>query len=317
MDSNNPSVSILVPIYGVEKYIERCARSLFEQTYDNIEYIFVDDLTPDNSITILQKIIEDYPNRIVKIIKHAENLGLAGARITGLKNATSDYVIFVDSDDYVEVDMTENLINKAVKDNADIIICSSFSEYQNRTSISSLHVYSDKRELIKDILFKSIPGSMWAKMVKRNIFVIHPDCWPVQGINHGEDYATMPRILHYAEKIVYLNKPLYHYMAFNEGSYTNNFKESSMQSMLRADAILEDFFKNIFDKETIAIMKLRTKSGMIKGGNPTLYPSIGEIYKEEKQYAKLLPIRDRILFDIINKGFNNIIACLIRKYLRK
>ena len=96
-------VSILVPVYGVEKYIERCARSLFEQTYEDLEYIFVDDCSPDNSIEILKNTLENYPKRKeqVKIIHHDKNQGLSGARNTALSHATGDYVIFVDSDDEV------------------------------------------------------------------------------------------------------------------------------------------------------------------------------------------------------------------------
>ena len=88
-------VSILVPVYGVEKYIERCARSLFEQTYENLEYIFVDDCTPDKSIEILKRVIEDYPNRKnqVRIIHHEHNRGLAAARNTALDAATSEFYL--------------------------------------------------------------------------------------------------------------------------------------------------------------------------------------------------------------------------------
>jgi glycosyltransferase involved in cell wall biosynthesis len=88
-------VSILVPVYGVENYIERCARSLFEQTYENIEFVFVDDCSPDNSIQELEKIIKNYPNRKgqIKIIHHEKNIGLSGARHTAINNATGDFVI--------------------------------------------------------------------------------------------------------------------------------------------------------------------------------------------------------------------------------
>lgn len=100
---NNPKVSILVPIYGTELYIEKCARTLFEQTYDNIEFIFVNDCTRDNSVNVLKRVLEEYPLRKsqTRIIEHKENKGLAGSRLTGLQNATGEYVWCVDSDDYV------------------------------------------------------------------------------------------------------------------------------------------------------------------------------------------------------------------------
>ena len=108
MDENlkkHPKVSILVPIYGTEKYIEKCARSLFEQTYDNIEYIFVNDCTKDASVEILKKTIEDYPQRKsqVTIISHNTNKGLAASRLTAFEHSTGAYLWCVDSDDYADV----------------------------------------------------------------------------------------------------------------------------------------------------------------------------------------------------------------------
>ena len=117
-------VSILVPVYGVEKYIERCARSLFEQTYDNIEYIFVDDCTKDRSIEILQKVLEDYPNRKnqVKILHHEKNRGLSAARNTALDASTGDYLMHVDSDDYLRKDAVLLLAKKITTASSQVII---------------------------------------------------------------------------------------------------------------------------------------------------------------------------------------------------
>ncbi len=121
---NRYSVSIIVPIYNVEKYIERCAVSLFEQDFEDIEYIFVNDCTPDNSIQILEEVIEKYPNRKsnVKIIHYKANKGLGSARKTGLEQATGEYVLHIDSDDWVELDMVLCLYNKAIETDADIVI---------------------------------------------------------------------------------------------------------------------------------------------------------------------------------------------------
>ena len=100
----SPKVSVIVPIYGVEPYIERCVRSLMEQTYTNCEYIFVDDCTPDASVEILKRVLEDYPNRKqkVKIIQNEKNQGLPQTRKHGFQYATGDFVANVDSDDFVE-----------------------------------------------------------------------------------------------------------------------------------------------------------------------------------------------------------------------
>lgn len=118
-------VSIIIPIYGVELFIERCAISLFEQTLDDIEYIFVDDCTMDKSVQILQGIIAKYPQRKdnVFIIRHERNKGLASARKTGLKFVHGEYVAHCDSDDWVERNMYEYLYQEAISANADIVWC--------------------------------------------------------------------------------------------------------------------------------------------------------------------------------------------------
>ena len=111
-----PKVSILVPVYGVEKYIERCARSLSEQTLDDIEFIFVDDCTPDKSIEILRSIIEEYRPRF------AENWYTVRIERHGVKLATCDYIIHCASDDWVDVTMYEKMYNKAIEEGSDVVV---------------------------------------------------------------------------------------------------------------------------------------------------------------------------------------------------
>lgn len=112
-------VSILIPVYGVEKYIERCARSVFEQTYEDLEIIFVDDCSPDNSIAILKRVMEDYTNRKeqIKIIRHEKNSGLSAARNTAMKASSGEYIYFLDSDDSITKDCIEMLVD-AVKNSS-------------------------------------------------------------------------------------------------------------------------------------------------------------------------------------------------------
>lgn len=120
-----PKVSVVVPVYGVEKYIERCARSLFEQTLDDIEYLFIDDCTPDKSVEILKQVMEDYPQRKNKVVIHRmeQNLGQAKVRESGMRSATGEYVIHCDSDDWVHPEMYERLYHYAVTGDYDMVWC--------------------------------------------------------------------------------------------------------------------------------------------------------------------------------------------------
>ena len=118
-----PKVSVIIAVYNVEAYIERCLHSLFSQTLNDIEYIFVDDATPDSSIELIYKTIESYPNRRnqIKVLRHTYNRGLAAARTTGMREATGEYIISCDPDDYIEQDMYEKMYLRAVETSADIM----------------------------------------------------------------------------------------------------------------------------------------------------------------------------------------------------
>lgn len=116
-------VSILVPVYGVEDYIERCARSIFEQTYHDLDIVFVDDCTPDKSIEILRRVLKDYPERKAqtRILKHEHNRGLSAARNTGMDAAKGDYIYFVDSDDFITTDCIETLMASMLSGDWDMV----------------------------------------------------------------------------------------------------------------------------------------------------------------------------------------------------
>ena len=119
-----PLVSVLVPVYNVEPYIERCARSLFEQTYDNLEYIFCDDCSTDASIHILESVMKDYPQRLeqIRIIHHERNRGSAAARNTLIDNSNGVFLFWVDSDDWVETNAVDLLVSKQQEKDLILII---------------------------------------------------------------------------------------------------------------------------------------------------------------------------------------------------
>ena len=201
-----PNVSIIVPVYGVEKYIDRCARSLFEQTFDDIEYIFVNDCTKDNSIKVLETVIENYPNRKehVTILHHEANKGLPQARKTGILAAKGDYIINFDSDDWVDTNTIEKLYNKALEDNADIVVCDYYiSDGKSHRIQKGIDTTLDKYELIEKLCQMKFSWAVWNKLIKRDLFtdVIYPI------YSYAEDMALVVK----AEKISHAPYPLYYY----------------------------------------------------------------------------------------------------------
>ena len=212
-EMNNPLVSVIVPIYGVERYISRCAYSLMEQTYSNVEYVFVNDCTKDSSMEILNNVIAEFPSRKqqCRILDHIENKGLAAARNTGINVASGDFIMHVDSDDYLEKDAIESLVAVAVIENSDIVVAG-FNSVNGDSLIKSHYPeHLPKDQYIRRILNMSVYTNVWAKLYASSLFGDGKYTRPIEGVNHGEDYATLPRILYYAEKISYLDKCIYNY----------------------------------------------------------------------------------------------------------
>lgn len=236
-----PLVSILVPVYGVEKYIEKCARSLFSQSYSNIEYIFVNDCTKDNSIKVLNNVISEFPNRkkYIKIINHDVNKGLSAARETALNNCIGDYVWHIDSDDWISDDAVLKLVQKALVNNLDVI---SFDvlEVSSQKNILRKHSKSNSPSLMaRNQLLRLEPFVIWSFFLKKSLF---DDIQFDTKIGFGEDWALTPRVISNAKKIGNIDDICYYYNRLNINSYTANIEEKSIVSVLRAYSCLEEYF---------------------------------------------------------------------------
>ena len=209
-------VSVIIPIYKVEKYIERCARSLFEQTLDDIEYIFVNDCTPDKSVDILKSVLQEYPHRIssVHIVEHNVNKGLTKTRNTGLAIATGEFIAHCDSDDWVDVYMYEKLYNHAIKTNSEIVYSDLYLVYEKNIEVYKSASYNlDKNELIKNYI-SSVWTSLVNMIVKKTIYDTYQLKSP-EHICYCEDFWLSVRLFYYATKISKICEPLYYYYQCN------------------------------------------------------------------------------------------------------
>jgi len=239
-------VSVLVPIYGVERYIAHCAETLFRQSYDNIEYIFVDDATPDNSIGVLNDVLSQFPERQqqVRIIHHEHNRGLGAARLTALQAATGDYVMHVDSDDALPDDAVSVLVGRAQQTHCDII--DGGYEVICRDKVVSRHMpyHGSKGSFLRLMLCQNIVLSMvWARLYRRELYFEH-DVLPIEGIDNAEDLAIVPRIYFFATRAV-TDHVVYHYRDDNATSYTNAARsEKAMRSYLRANSVVFKFYQD-------------------------------------------------------------------------
>ena len=210
--SGETTVSLLIPVYNVEKYVEQCARSIFGQTYSNLEIIFVDDCTPDHSIEIIRRVLEEFPQRKpqTKIISHTHNQGLAVARQTAMQNCTGYYTIHCDSDDYMAPDAISQLMAKAQQEDADITVCDIFVLDGDKEYINKMSAPTDNMECLCRILDGGLHSGLWNKLVKKSLYDTYHIAW-TPGLNEREDMSVMYRLMFHAIKIVYLPRPLYYY----------------------------------------------------------------------------------------------------------
>ena len=242
---NNPKITIAVPVYGVEKYIEKCATSLFEQTYSNIEYVFVNDCTKDRSIEILQEVANRYPARkpFIHIIQHHKNRGISAARNTGVSASTGKFIMHVDSDDYIEINTIELAVKRQQETEADIVSFNAcahkprYNEYYNHPH------YSSPKEMAVLIISQKAPISIWGRLIRLSLYKDN-NINTEEGTNMGDDYQVSPILAYYAKKVSTLNKTLYHYNCTNISSSTYSFSENISNQTWRSVELLNLFFQH-------------------------------------------------------------------------
>lgn len=209
---NIPKVSVIVAVYNVEVYLERCLHSLFQQTLESIEYVFVDDASNDNSIELLKKVMEQYPHRKeqVKIIRHEQNRGVAAARTTGILAATGEYMIHCDSDDYVDLEAYEEMYDVAEGKNVDIVFCDYIKHKMDSEEVKAMNYDSECIENLKRPAHHGLISTLWNVLVRSSI-IKDNKLLPFPGGDMGEDHVLMLRILYFAKSFSCINKPFYHY----------------------------------------------------------------------------------------------------------
>lgn len=295
-EMNLCKVSVIVPIYNVEKYIERCVRSLMEQTIqESIEFVFVNDCSSDASMDVLQRVIADYPERKknIKILYNEKNSGSALTRKNGLLASMGEYIIHCDSDDWVELDIYEKLLRKALEGNYDIVGCDYFDENVGHTVVNKQIFPQNSKECVRKMLRGELYCGVWNKLVRRELY----DCvesFPV-GINMWEDVVTIIPMTSQARRIGYVSEPLYHYAHYNPSSYVSQISIQSLQNMMDTITRIEQFFSdNQFGEiffDDLRFMKLTVKLNLLIKSDGELQCKWNNLYSEANvciwQYHKI------------------------------
>ncbi len=226
INNMKPKVSFAVAVYNVSKFIEECVRSLFEQTMRDIEIIIVDDCTPDESMDIVTKVLQEYPDRQsqVRIIHHEQNMGIAATKNEGILSATGEYVIVIDGDDYVDRKMAELMYAKAVETGADMVVCDFYRVYEKGMSRDTLlpeGLKGDGDNVRMDFINRRVPPFHVVKLIRRGLYDIDGVVWPEA--SYGEDVVFCVVTAYYSRRFAHVAEPLYYYR-YNISSISNGVK---------------------------------------------------------------------------------------------
>lgn len=247
MKEKNVLISIIVPVYKVEKYLHRCIDSILNQTYKNLEIILVDDGSPDECPQICDGYAKK--DRRIKVI-HKKNAGVSEARNTGIKEANGDFICFVDSDDYLAKNYVSELISEQLRSGSDVVFCSYFYDANGKIITPT----EDLKQLVeskKIELFLSEPnnvmGSICRILVKKEIFQKLSFC---SDLKYCEDFYFVLNLFVYNYKMSYVNKCLYYYVC-NPNSITQKYTKNTTKYY--ADAIIKciELLENRVDKKLI------------------------------------------------------------------
>ena len=233
------SVSVIVPFYNVENYIEKCLQTLVGQTLDDIEIILVNDGSKDRSKIVVDKFLKQYPEKIVYLEK--ENGGLSDARNYAISYAKGEYIAFLDSDDYVEKTMYKDMYELAKKEDSDMVECNFYWEYPDKKKEDVGIVYNGKKEMLEKIRVVA-----WNKLIRKEVLEKSKVLFP-KGLRY-EDVEFTYKLIPYLDKVSFLKKPCVHYIQ-REGSISNNQNERNKE-IFDVLANVIDFYKanNLYDE---------------------------------------------------------------------
>ena len=309
----NDKISIIIPIYNVKKYINKCIESIINQTYKNLEIILVDDGSTDGSGKICDEFKKE-DNRIVVI--HKKNEGVSSARNEGLKIATGDYIGFIDADDFIEEDMYFKLLSKIEKDNTKMVVCNAYLEDENENQVYDFKTNAkdviDRHELMDRIMNDFVfQGYMWNKLYDRQLIYRDNDYLKFDcSISNLEDRLYNLELIDKNKKfnVSYIDEKLYHYIQRENSAIHNRYNDKYFSKFYANIKEIEILEKNNFDTNEmkanfiIEYVKAKNKIKIMKTESKVLNNEyiINNIdnYKKEIKTRKLKSKKLRIKFFI-------------------
>lgn len=278
-------ISIIVPFYNVEQYIDRCIQSLITQTYRNIEILLVDDCSPDNTLEIAKKYTKT--DARIKILQYEKNRGLGGARNYGIQNANGEYVLFVDSDDYIEANTIERLYEKAKNNNLCVLEANYLKEGESNTEILPIRDYFVNKVLSGKEYWESIPIApvvAWNKFYKLSFLKENNIAFKLRKF---EDVAFTAEVFMKAKRVMNINFPFYHYIVRDNSIMTETTSISHLEDAYVLINDMKVLFEGSKENEQMKKSYLYSYIGFFR---------LWHLYSDEKEVKRQMKNKVMSLF---------------------
>lgn len=300
-----PLISICVPVYNVESWIEKCARSLFEQTYPNLEFVFVDDASTDNSMSILLGLLKEYPHLQARVVcmRNESNRGSAYTRKRTIISAMGDFIFCVDADDYIEMNAIQ-LLYSAIEKHGGSIAEGAFVHHQKGADVlyaAGKEVYDFYQVLRDETNNYTVPH-----LIRRDV-LLKFDCFPPEGLNYLDDRYFMTCLRFFLHSQISVQEVLYHYVA-HPCSVSNGKGNKHFRCHLLFYQSIELFLKhhNVYEQyaDTLAAQKVFDKAALMLHCRDM---------KVRKQYADLYRDEEKAYFHLLHRS-TKVVAWLVHNH---
>ena len=316
------TLTIIIPIYNTESFIEKCLLSVCNQTLEKFNIILVNDCSPDRAMDKAISIINLFPNRkkYTTFINLPRNLGLAGARKAAFDEITTTYFTCLDSDDYLELDALKAMLDAAIKYEADIVVCDYFITFKNKEKVVIQHTTA--QTYINDILYNYLHASYCNKLYRTNLL---KNISIIENINMCEDLLAAIQIGFYTKNIFYINKPFLHYVQYNSSSYTNTYSTKSINDIIFVLEFIDSYIKkntivnnySLYDN-SLYYRKQMMNDLILEKTNPIDYHKYYNLYKTSiiKNFNLKLSIYQQLILiaGLIRSKYVIFILIYLKKY---
>ncbi|MBB6500967.1 glycosyltransferase family 2 protein [Pedobacter cryoconitis] len=297
-------VSIIIPVFNAEPTLLVCLESLKAQSYQYLELLFINDCSVDKSAELIRSFAEKWQNDKyiqVKLLEHEQNMGVAAARNTGLDQATGTYIYYVDADDSIETDAIEMAVQCALKNDADIVGFNWFLTFSNNKRRMNQSTFNTAWEAISLMLCGRMRWNLWLFLTKRSLYE-NNNIRFIPGNNMGEDLMVSIKLFSRAQRVIYLDKALYHYRQSNTQSLTKTYSAQHISQVTENVKEVELFLRNSKFENKIGdlffYLKLNIKLPLLMSQKTLNYSCWVNWFPEANEFVlknKSLPLRTRIL----------------------